>query len=289
MLVAACVKYVDLRPQVDRLTGHVTDGGTSGWSAADLAAVETALRLGETWSAPVAVVSAAPESADAALREFRAVGVDRVVRVELGLEAGVELESSDVANVLSDTLRSLDASVVCCGDYSADRGSGSVPAYLAHGLGAAQALGAVEVHTEGPGSLRLVRRLDGGRREQLVVDAPCVISVEGSVAELRRASLGATLAARDAPIDVAPVPGLHGHASPVTRPWSPPARVQPAPAGDAALQRVVELTGALVERTPPRTVELSADDAAELILDQLRAWGYLESSAQESSEQESSE
>jgi electron transfer flavoprotein beta subunit len=54
--------------------------------------------------------------------------------------------------------------------------------------------------------------------------------------------------------------------------------VQPAPAGDVALQRVVELTGALVERTPPRTVELSADDAADLILDQLRTWGYLESS-----------
>ena len=39
MLVAACVKYVDLRPQVDRLTGHVTDGGADGWSLADLAAV----------------------------------------------------------------------------------------------------------------------------------------------------------------------------------------------------------------------------------------------------------
>jgi electron transfer flavoprotein beta subunit len=124
----------------------------------------------------------------------------------------------------------------------------------------------------------LVRRLDGGRREQLVVDAPCVISVEGSVAELRRASLGATLAAREVAVEVVPVPGLHGHPSPVTRPWSPPARVQPAPAGDVALQRVVELTGALVERTPPRTVELSADDAADLILEQLRTWGYLESS-----------
>ena len=278
MLVAACVKYVDLRPQVDRLTGHVTDGGADGWSLADLAAVETALRLGATWSAPVAVVSAAPESADEAMRAFSAVGVDRIVRVDLGLEAGVELDSSVVAGALTDTLRSLDASVVCCGDYSADRGSGSVPAFVAHGLDAAQALGTVEVHTEGPGSLRLVRRLDGGRREQLVVDAPCVISVEGSVAELRRASLGATLAAREVAVEVVPVPGLHGHPSPVTRPWSPPARVQPAPAGDVALQRVVELTGALVERTPPRTVELSADDAADLILDQLRTWGYLESS-----------
>lgn len=277
MLVAACVKHVDLWPRIDRLTGQVTDGGTPGWSAADLAAVETALRLGATWSAPVAVVSVAPESADDALREFRAVGVERVIRIDPGLEAGVELDSVDVAEALGDTLRSLGATVVCCGDYSTDRGSGSVPAFVAHDLGASQALGAVEVHSEGPGSLRLVRRLDGGRRERLVVDAPCVISVEGSVAELRRASLGATLAARDDRVEVVAVPGRGGHPSPITRPWSPPARVQPAPAGDAALQRVVELTGALVERTPPRTVELPADDAADLILDQLRAWGYLDS------------
>ena len=278
MLVAACVKFVDLRPQVDRLTGHVTDSGDAGWSAADLAAVETALRLGETWSADVIVVAAAPASADEALRAFGAVGVDRIVRVDLGVELGSELDSSAVAGALADTLRTLDVSVVCCGDYSADRGSGSVPAYVAHGLGAAQALGAVEVRSEGPGSLRVVRRLDGGRREQVVVDAPCVVSVEGSVAELRRASLAATLAARDVTVDVVTVAGLHGHPSPVTRSWSPPARVQPAPAGDVALQRVVELTGALVERTPPRTVELEPDDAADLILEQLRTWGYLESS-----------
>ena len=36
------------------------------------------------------------------------------------------------------------------------------------------------------------------------------------------------------------------------------------------------LTGALVERTPPRRIEFDAPEAAEAILEQLRAWGYLE-------------
>ena len=37
------------------------------------------------------------------------------------------------------------AGLVLCGDLSADRGSGSVPAFLAAHLGAAQALGLVAV------------------------------------------------------------------------------------------------------------------------------------------------
>ncbi|MCZ7628622.1 MAG: hypothetical protein M5U19_05990 [Microthrixaceae bacterium] len=39
---------------------------------------------------------------------------------------------------------------------------------------------------------------------------------------------------------------------------------------------MLELTGALTEHTPPRTVEVSPRDAAQVILDQLRTWGYLD-------------
>ena len=49
----------------------------------------------------------------------------------------------------------------------------------------------------------------------------------------------------------------------------------PAPAGDHALQRIVALTGALVDRDPPRTVVLEPGAAADEILAQLRSWGYL--------------
>lgn len=273
MIVAACVKLVDLRPEVDRLTGAVTPSTTVGCSAADRAAVELALQLADSWSAESAVLCCGPDRADPVLREFAAAGVDRLVRIDA---AGAP-DSVDVGGLLAATLRNLDVGVVVCGDHSLDRGSGAVPAYVADGLGAAQALGLVEVRTEGVGTLRATRRLDGGRRERLLVDAPCVVSVEGSVAELRRASLAATLRSDDAVVEVVAAPGLVIPAPSPTRPWVPPTRVQPPPRGADALERVVELTGAMVERTPPRTVELPPERAAALIVEQLRTWGYLES------------
>ena len=36
-----------------------------------------------------------------------------------------------------------------------------------------------------------------------------------------------------------------------------------------------QLTGALVDRTPPRSVTLDPPQAAEAIVEQLRSWGYL--------------
>ncbi len=273
MIVAACVKLVDLRPEVDRLTGAVTPSTTVGCSAADRAAVELALQLADSWSAGSVVVCCGPDRADPVLREFAAAGVDRLVRID----AVGSPDSSAVGGLLADTLRDLGADVVVCGDHSLDRGSGSVPAYVADGLHAAQALGLVEVRTEGVGTLRATRRLDGGRREHLLVDAPCVVSVEGSVAELRRASLAATLRSGDAAVRVVAAPGPVVPTPSPTRPWVPPTRVQPPPRGADALERVVELTGAMVERTPPRTVELPPERAAELIVEQLRSWGYLES------------
>ena len=271
MIVAACVKLVDLRPEVDRLSGAVTPSTTLGCSAADRAAVEVALQLADSWSAESLVVCCGPDRADGVLREFAASGVDRLVRIDA---AGAP-DSSDVGGLLAATLQDQGADVVVCGDHSLDRGSGSVPAFVAGALGAAQALGLVEVGTEGVGSLRVTRRLDGGRRERLVVDAPCVVSVEGSVAELRRAPLAATLRSGDAAVEVVAAPGLVVPPPSPTRPWVPPTRVQPPPQGAGALERVVELTGAMVERTPPRTVELPPDRAAALIVEQLRSWGYL--------------
>jgi len=75
--VAACVKWVDLRPEVDRVHGTVRSvggPGGAGWgiSEADRAAVEVALQLGAVWSAPVAVVCAGPVGAEPVLRELLA-------------------------------------------------------------------------------------------------------------------------------------------------------------------------------------------------------------------------
>ncbi|MEZ5321834.1 MAG: hypothetical protein R2698_07150 [Microthrixaceae bacterium] len=115
------------------------------------------------------------------------------------------------------------------------------PALVAAGLGAAQALGLVEVAnaTSGRGAgaevVVAVRRLDGGRRERLEVRAPAVLSVEGSVARPGRAPLSALRAATDRiesrAVRVArPAAGLHW-GSP--RPIRPPTTGLEPPEGDA--------------------------------------------------------
>lgn len=281
MLIAACTKWVDLRPEVDRLHGTVqpSDKG-GGFSAADLSAVEVALRLADAWDGEVVVVCAGPPAAEDGLREVLAAGATRAVRIDLGGGAHADADlgahtGEEAAAQLAPVLADLGADVVVCGDVSADIGSGTVPAYLAHHLGAAQALGLIGVEVGERGNLRAVRRLDGGRREVLDVVSPAVLSVEGAVAELRRAPLAAALAARDAAIDVRAARPARPNEVPRLRPWRPPARVIAPPVGDHALDRVVQLTGALVDRTPPRTLELDPAAAAEAILDQLRSWGYL--------------
>jgi len=233
--------------------------------------------------------------------------VDRVVRID---GDGTE-PSQDVATRLAALLAAEGSAIaellVVCGDLSADRGSGSVPAFLAGAVGAAQALGLVDVDSgeSGPGSegseanpigtgsngdtgtgtgtdcvLRVVRRLDGGRRERLTVRSPAVISVEGAVADLRRASLAAVLRTQDAPVEVHQIRSRHHSDRPRLRPWRPRARVVPPPHGDTALDRIVQLTGAFVERTPPVAVELPPAEAAQAILEQLRTWGYLDEAAE---------
>jgi electron transfer flavoprotein beta subunit len=275
MLIGVCVKQVDLRPEVDPLSGAVTgtDPRFAGVSAADQAAVETALRLAEAWGAEVVAVTAGPPRAEAALRDCLAAGAARAVRVELDDQA----PSRTVAAALAGPLAGAD--VVCCGDWSLDRGSGSVPAFLAAELDAAQALGLVAVEPGPAGALEVERRLDQGRRERLRVRAPAVLSVEAGSARLRRAALSAVLAARQAAIDVTPAPAVPPEPVRVvsTAPYRPRARVLSPPPPDLdARGRILALTGALSDREPPRTLTLGAEEAADALLDQLRAWGYLD-------------
>ncbi len=292
-MIAVCVKWVDLRPDIDALHGTVEPAVLgAGFSDADQAAVEVALRLGAARGDQVLAVCMGPSAADEGLRELLATGVDRVLRIEgdgseasatvaeqLAATISAELSAETAAGSAAADAGSGDGLVVVCGDISLDRGSGSVPAVLAHELEAAQALGLIRVDTEGgarSGELEVLRRLDGGRRERLRVSAPAVLSVEGGVVELRRASLAAVL--RTSAAVVPTRPGAHGRLAdhPRLRPWRPRARVVAPPTGATALERIVSLTGALAERTPPIARELDPEDAAEAILEQLRAWGYLD-------------
>ncbi len=278
MKIAVCWKWVSLDRERE------ADHRWSGVSAADEAALEVALTIADQAGADapfgaeveVMVICLGPASADEVLRDAIAAGATSAVR----LDASTELDSHVVAIALAEHLG--DRDLVLCGDYSLDRGTGSVPAFLAGELSSAQALGLLEVDTsshDDSGVLRVVRRLDGGRREILDVTAPAVLSVEGSAASLRRASLAASLAARTAPVDV--VRGPHGRLPEAEiHPYRPRARVVPAPAG-GSLDRVRQILDIGGGEMHAELVTLDPPAAASKILGQLRDWGYLDAPASE--------
>ena len=272
-MIAICLKWTPAR---DDAGADPDDDRFAGVSPADRAGLEVGLRLAALWGTDVTAFAAGPVGAERALRDAIAAGAHRAVRLDMDADADSRDVGFELAQVLSE------ATVVLCGDYSLDHGSGSVPAFIAHHRRLAQALGLVAIDlsdtpaASAPSALRVVRRLDGGRREVLDVPTPCVLSVEGSVATLRRAPLRRALASRTAAIEVVATPPAHHHGAPaIVTPYRPRARVMPAPFDDDVLARLRRLTDAGTGTTRGETVELDPPAAAARIADTLRTWGYL--------------
>ena len=267
-MIVACMKWV-AHP------GEPHDERFAGASPADQAALELALQQATAMGTTVTVVTAGPPAAERVLRDALATGATRSVRIDVPIDG----TSDDIARAIAAVVGAHEAPRwVWCGDYSLDRGTGSVPAYLAARLRMRQALGVIVVTPAGHDTLRLTRRLDGGRRELLEVSSPAVVSVEGAVAHLRRASLPALRAASAATIEVVSPSAPVDVTDALVRPFRPRARVFAAPSGDRALDRLRVLTDAS-SPTASRgeTVELSPAAAAQRIVDTMRQWGYLDS------------
>jgi electron transfer flavoprotein beta subunit len=300
-LIVACLRHSDHRPDVHPVTGQVgRDARGAAPDAAEWAALELALQVAEAWDGRVLAVCAGPPDADRTLREAASVGAE-VLRVALpgghaGGGAHGELEplevyldelasaGREVASALAGAIRGVgDPALVLCGSRSVDRATGSVPAFLAAELGAAQALGLVRLDFSGP-ELEGERRLDLGRRERLRIPRPAVVSIESTGLRLRRAGMRAALAAARAEI---PVTRPDAALSPVFRctpqPYRPRSQVVPAPVSASARERLLALTGALVERTPPTLLHpASAGEAADALLAYLQRNGYLDGELDES-------
>jgi len=267
--IVACLKWVT-HP------GEPHDERYAGISPADRSALELALVQAAAMGTTVTVVSVGPAAAERVLRDALACGAGRAIHVL----APVAPTSADVADAIATAVP--DAAWVWCGDYSLDRGTGSVPAFLAARLHAQQALGVIAIEPSGHGQVTATRRLDGGRRELLQVQAPAVVSVEGAVAHLRRAGLAALRTAATAPIEVVqPASNAHPDDA-VVRPYRPRARALAAPSG-SPLDRLRALTDA-GEAVAARgeTVVLEPAAAAARIVTALRTWGYLDGAADSS-------
>ena len=273
--VVVALKWSALLDEVDSLSGQARPALNSyGLSAPDRACLELGLRLAEAWGCHIAAVTVGPAQADAALRQAGAVGVTDLRRIDRAEGSASRVVASELAGVCTE------ATLLICGNASADRGSGTVGAFAAAQRGTPMALGLVKVERgETPGVLVVERRLDRGARERLEVRAPAVISVEGSVATLRRASLAGALSAAQMALSV----GQPGRAdAPAELATSMPrqhrVRTRRVAAPSPALSpqdRVLQLSGARGQRRAPRLEYLEPAPAADAILAQLAEWGYL--------------
>jgi electron transfer flavoprotein beta subunit len=183
-VIVAALGWSWRETDVDPLTGEVSaDRRDRGPSRSDLAALEHALRLAELWDAQVVAATVGPVEAAAMLRDALAAGAAQALRVEpaswtagprpAGLVGGRHESAVALAAALRQHYGVPD--VVLCGDRSADRGTGSFPAFLAAALGAAQALGCVRLEPADDRALRVHRRLDGGPREVQLAPPPAVV------------------------------------------------------------------------------------------------------------------
>lgn len=277
MLIVALLRCTDLRAEVDPLTGAISrDPRTAALSAADGAALEHALRLGQAWGARVLALTVGGPEADGPLRDALALGAEvRRVPYQPPYVEELAVDERALATAIVAALGHERPDLVLCADRSADRGTGALPAFVAHALGIVQAPGLVSLELVGD-ELIAERRLDFGRRERMRVPLPAVCSVEGAGVRLRRASLPASLAAARAPIPLAHVPVPASSLRVLqARPARPRPRDLPAPTGTSR-ERLLALTGALLEHEPPTVVgPLGAREAADVLLDFLVRQGYL--------------
>jgi electron transfer flavoprotein beta subunit len=273
MTLVACILRVEApHPDVDPLTGAV-ERGPSALVAPDAAGLEHALRIAEAWRADLLAVGVG-EAGDA-LREAAALGAEiawvrsppRAAASPLAVAGDLFVDERPLARAIAGAVRGAD--LVVCGDW----GTGALPAFLAHELGAAQALGLVSLRVDGS-ELVGERRLDGGRRERLRIPRRAVCSLEAAGVRLRRAPLAGLLEAHA-------IRTIAGGAEPLpldaVLPGRPRTRVVAAPGGSAH-ERLLALTGALVAHDPPAIIgPVGAAEAADALLDFLRRNGYLDS------------
>ncbi|MEK7411253.1 MAG: hypothetical protein AAB327_07725, partial [Actinomycetota bacterium] len=97
--IAACMKWVSGRPEIDPLSGEVRlpSGRFGGVSAADQAALEVTLQLGSQRSMHVIAIAVGDSQCEAALRDALAAGAQRAIRID----ASRSLSSAETAQVLA--------------------------------------------------------------------------------------------------------------------------------------------------------------------------------------------
>ena len=154
----------------------------------DTRALEAALKIKDATGAVVIAATAGPARAEAALREARAVGVDRAILIN---DDRRDVPADRLYKALCETIGGID--LICAGDSALDSGVAIGPA-LAEALGVAFLGNAVECAVEG-NVVRIIRRdSPAGRLYQAYeADLPAVVTFIRDAPALRYPHGGAII------------------------------------------------------------------------------------------------
>jgi len=171
----------------------------------DTYALEEALRNKDAGEAEVLVVSIGPDRVTQALRTALGMGADRAVHVK-----DPEANGSDalgIAKILAAVAKEENPDLIFMGLMSEDGNVTAVPPMVAELVGVPHTTGGVKVE-KANGAVTVEREIEGGAREVVELQSPCLIAVQTGLNQVRYASLKGIMAAKKKPLDVKSVADL---------------------------------------------------------------------------------
>jgi len=158
-------------------------------------AVETALQHREASGGEVTALTVGGAGCDKILKDAKAIGVDRIVRVD----AEGEMDSNALQTVLAKAVTELGAEVVYCGKAAADTGAGSTGPGLAERLGWASVSNAIGASFDDGLS---VIAPSGAGNAKLNVPLPAVVSCDKGDFKVRKPNVKGIMQAKKASVDI---------------------------------------------------------------------------------------
>jgi len=171
----------------------------------DTYALEEALRIKDAGEAEVVVVSIGPDRVSQALRTALGMGADRAVHIK-----DDEIEGSDalgIAKLLAAVAKDEGPDLILSGLMSDDGNFSAVPQMLAELVGVPHTTAVVKAERSN-GTMRCDREIEGGAREVVDLQTPCLVAVQTGINQVRYASLKGIMAAKKKPCDVKSVGDL---------------------------------------------------------------------------------
>jgi electron transfer flavoprotein beta subunit len=210
MKIMVCIK------QVPHQDARLDINGAGTWIAEDNIkfeinqydqhSLEAALALKDKdASTEVVVVSIGPERVTQSLRTALGMGADRAVHVKDAAADGSD--ALGIAKILAAVGKAENPDMIFAGFMADDGNFAAVGPMLATLMGVPHATTAVRFAKEN-GTVRVERELEGGALEVVELTAPCLVTTQTGMNQVRYASLKGIMAAKKKPLEVKSVADL---------------------------------------------------------------------------------